>query len=207
MATSKYIILCLSSGEERRIKLSSNKCVVSEIATCLGLKTSEITVFFDDNAIGKGLTADDCFIGNNSRLTVVLKTVEIRELYLGFANGPNRPMLCRTDSVGHGLYIVSKLVLSKFIMLCYVKNEPYFVGVEIYTGNPNPNDGTLYIRFDGPNENSYDYLDTDLNISNIILENITQLIEFIEGQDSGSLNEEAWNEVVELIHLPDVNKI
>ena len=63
------LIIVLKSGE-RIISISKEEELVPAIARELGLKTSQIQVSYNNNVVTSGLTAEDCGINNNSRVTV-----------------------------------------------------------------------------------------------------------------------------------------
>ena len=66
-----YVILVLPSGE-RRCSLCTYACLITQVAEELGLNLRRITVFYEDNCIEAGLTAEDCCIESNGRLTVYI---------------------------------------------------------------------------------------------------------------------------------------
>ena len=64
------IILVLPAGERTVYINNNNVALVPTIATHLGVGLNDITVSFCDCFVDYGLTAEDCCIVNNSRLTV-----------------------------------------------------------------------------------------------------------------------------------------
>ena len=72
------IIACLPNGEEKTLSLIKDEDVVSAIARELGVRVTRICVSFTDNVVGMGLTAEDCGIVNNSRLTVTFIVDEMK---------------------------------------------------------------------------------------------------------------------------------
>jgi hypothetical protein len=75
------VIVCLFNGEERSITILKKEKLVPAIARELGVRPTQIIVFFIDNFVNIGLTAEDCRIVNNSRLTItyiddIIKTKE-----------------------------------------------------------------------------------------------------------------------------------
>ena len=63
------VILVLENGE-RSITILEEEKLVHAIARELNLRPTQIIVSSDDNVVDSGLTAKDCFIVNNSRLTI-----------------------------------------------------------------------------------------------------------------------------------------
>jgi hypothetical protein len=72
------VIVCLPNGEERPITISKEEELVPAIARELGVRPTQIIVSFIDNVVGLGLTAEDCGIVNNSRLTITFIVDEIK---------------------------------------------------------------------------------------------------------------------------------
>jgi hypothetical protein len=65
------VILVLPSGE-RLVTLSTDKGLVAAVASEIGLEPDSICIHFEDNYIEPGLTAADCCLVANSRLSVTL---------------------------------------------------------------------------------------------------------------------------------------
>ena len=63
-------ITCLPNGEGRSVSFLEEGEVVKAMARELGVRPTQICVSFTDNVVGMGLTAEDCGIVSNPRLTV-----------------------------------------------------------------------------------------------------------------------------------------
>ena len=71
-----YPIMCLPNGGcERNVSIIKEEDLVFAMARELGVRPSRIHVFFMDNEVGRGLSADDCGILDNSRLTVTFENI------------------------------------------------------------------------------------------------------------------------------------
>ena len=77
------VIACLSHGEERSISFNNEEEVVSAIARELGVDLRRLSVSFTDNIVGSGLTAEDCGIVNNSRLTITVNKISTKTQFRG----------------------------------------------------------------------------------------------------------------------------
>ena len=76
-ASKANVITCLPNGEERCVSFLKEEELVSAMARELGVRRTQICVSFTDNVVGMGLTAEDCGIVNNSRLTVTFIVDEV----------------------------------------------------------------------------------------------------------------------------------
>jgi hypothetical protein len=77
------VIACLSNGEERSISFDNEEELVPAIARKLGVNSSRLSVSFTDNIVGNGLTAEDCGIVNNSRLTITVNKISTKTQFRG----------------------------------------------------------------------------------------------------------------------------
>ena len=77
LSSKVNVITCLPNGEERSVSFLNEEEVVAAMARELGVRSTQICVSFTDNVVGMGLTAEDCGIVNNSRLTVTFIVDEV----------------------------------------------------------------------------------------------------------------------------------
>ena len=68
--TNVNLIVCLPNGDERLVSVPKDEELVLALARKLGVRPPEIQVSLNDDYVGEGLTAEDCDIVNNSRVTV-----------------------------------------------------------------------------------------------------------------------------------------
>ena len=72
------VIAVLPNGEERGISFSDDEELINAVAKELDVRPTQIIVSFEDNVVLMGLTAEDCGIGNHSRLTITFIDDEIK---------------------------------------------------------------------------------------------------------------------------------
>ena len=77
-ASKVNVITCLPNGEERSVSFLKEEDLVVAMARELGVRSTRICVSFTDNVVGMGLTAEDCGIIHNSRLTVTFIVDEMK---------------------------------------------------------------------------------------------------------------------------------
>ena len=73
------VIAVLPNGRESAISFLEEEELVPAMARELGVRPTQIMVSFEDNFVLMGLTAKDCFIVNNSRLTITY----IDDIFIG----------------------------------------------------------------------------------------------------------------------------
>jgi len=72
------VIVCLPNGQERSINILKEEKLVHAIARELGVRPTQIIVSFIDNVVNIGLTAENCGIVNDSRLTITFIDEKIK---------------------------------------------------------------------------------------------------------------------------------
>ena len=93
------VIAVLPNGRERAISFLEEEELVPAMARELGFRPTQIIVSFMDKIVNMGLTAKDCAIGNDSRLTFAFhpETIKIgmhfyntlEEYYIAYNEGRN----------------------------------------------------------------------------------------------------------------------
>jgi hypothetical protein len=191
--TDTVVIIVLTNGE-RMCSLPRNTCIVSAVASYLGRSPKYIKVSFDDNYIELGLTADDCCIVANSRLTVTFIEIDVKDVFNYLLRDG---CLCRSDACGGYRHPLGTLL--KCIISCSHDNEnTYYVGVDVFTGDP-INNRNPYVRYYTANSaRSSGLLVGPPNIMDF--KNDSKLKTFIEN-NKANLSWDSWNNRFELEHV------